>query len=396
MSRKGALLCAVTVALAGCSSSSGLPQPAVTATPAPQLLRFSHVFSFSGTDGKHPYAALIEINGALFGTTYGGGKYDSGTAFKVSASGGQRVLHSFRGGSDGALPEASLLDVAGALYGTTVNGGGSGEEGTVFKLGRAGRETVLHRFGAHADGANPYAGLIALSGMLYGVTAGGGKYSQGTVFAISTSGTERVLYDFGRSNTDGSTPVAGLTAVDGSLYGTTAYGGTSYDGQNCPDYGCGTAFTIDPSGKLKTLYNFAGGNDGAFPAASLIEVNGTLYGTTTSGGVANDGTVFALTPSGVEQVVYSFKGGADGAGPQGLVNVSGTLYGTTSGGGANNDGTIFAVVATSGVESVLYTFKGGVDGAQPRCGLLDVNGTLYGTTALGGVGQDGTVFKLVP
>lgn len=32
------------------------------------------------------------------------------------------------------------------------------------------------------------------------------------------------------------------------------------------------------------------------PNAGLIDVNGTLYGTTTYGGTYNNGTVFALTP----------------------------------------------------------------------------------------------------
>jgi uncharacterized repeat protein (TIGR03803 family) len=46
----------------------------------------------------------------------------------------------------------------------------------------------------------------------------------------------------------------------------------------------------------------------------------------------------------VETVVYSFGGGSDGVRPRaGLINVGGTLYGTTEGGGASNRGTVFAV-----------------------------------------------------
>jgi uncharacterized repeat protein (TIGR03803 family) len=82
----------------------------------------------------------------------------------------ETVLHSFAGGSDGGDPEAGLIaDEQGALYGTTLGGGSSGS-GTVFKLtppakGRtAWTETVLYWFCSQpscSDGAAPFAGLIA-------------------------------------------------------------------------------------------------------------------------------------------------------------------------------------------------------------------------------------------
>ena len=43
------------------------------------------------------------------------------------------------------------------------------------------------------------------------------------------------------------------------------------------------------------LYSFKGGKtDGAHPWAGLTNVNGTLYGTTVNGGATADGTVFLL------------------------------------------------------------------------------------------------------
>jgi uncharacterized repeat protein (TIGR03803 family) len=125
-------------------------------------------------------------------------------------------------------------------------------------------------------------------------------------------------------------------------------------------------------------------------------VNGTLYGTT-SGGGANTyyGTAFSITKSGTETVLHSFGGSRDGAAPWGLINVKGVLYGTTEfGGGANSGGTVFSIT-TSGTETVLYSFKGGPgDGEWPYAGLLEVNGTFYGTTSYGGANYFGTVFKL--
>jgi len=397
MQRLRALFCVLL--LAGCSHADGsstlpaAPDGTSSARSRHAAAAYTPIFSFKGTNGKEPDASLIDVNGALYGTTYGGGTTDDGTAFEVTTSGTLTVLHSFTDGTDGALPYASLLDVNGALYGTTVNGGGPSDEGVVFTISGSGAESIVHRFTGSSDGANPYAPLTDVNGTLYGTTAGGGANSAGTLYTISTSGAEKVIYAFGASSTDGSTPMAGLTDVNKTtLYGTTAYGGA-----NCATVGCGTFFRISTSGTEKVLYSFKGGtSDGSMPASALADVNGTFYGTTLAGGSANVGTVFAVTSSGKESVVYSFKGGsADGALPQGVIAVNGTLYGTTSEGGPDNDGTVFSLTP-SGSETILYSFSGGKDGGSPQAGLLDVNGTLYGTTALGGQHKVGTVFSITP
>jgi uncharacterized repeat protein (TIGR03803 family) len=93
-------------------------------------------------------------------------------------------------------------------------------------------------------------------------------------------------------------------------------------------------------------------------------------------------------------VLHSFRGYPDGAHPwAGLLNVNGTLYGTTYGGGAHHRGTVFAI-PTSGKETVLYSFGYRPGGANPKAALIDVNGTLYGTTSRGGADGQGTVFSL--
>src|SRR5271156_792334 len=97
------------------------------------------------------------------------------------------------------------------------------------------------------------------------------------------------------------------------------------------------------------LYSFQGGSDGTAPFASVINVGGTLYGTTYSGGAGcpapGCGTVFSITPGGSESVVYAFKGGTgDGELPKAaLIDVGGTLYGTTVSGGAFGGGTVFSL-----------------------------------------------------
>jgi uncharacterized repeat protein (TIGR03803 family) len=43
---------------------------------------------------------------------------------------------------------------------------------------------------------------------------------------------------------------------------------------------------------------------------------------------------------------------------------------------------------------VLYNFPDIGDGEEPMAGVVDVNGTLYGTTQGGGTPEQGTVFAL--
>jgi len=392
-----------------CAERSRSAQHDITAERTHARPAYSVLFSFKGKSGVFPYAGLLDVNGTLDGTTLIGGAKCSprgcGTVFAITTSGKETVLHSFASQPDAGDPAAGLLNVNGTLYGTTIAGGANCYTyagcGAVFAIATSGKETVLYSFGGSGDGKNPYAGLINVKGTLYGTTYYGGANGDGTVFAITTSGTETMLYSF--DGKTGANPDAGLINVKGTLYGTTENGGTTYcEGS---EY-CGTVFAITRSGKETVLHNFGGSGDGTYPEAALINVKGTFYGTTMGGGVNCSasygcGTVFAITPSGKETVLHSFGGSGDGSYPRaGLINVKGTLYGTTFIGGANGSGTVFSITS-SGKETVLHSFAGGTDGAQPLAGLVDFKGTLYGTTSYGGAKCNGstgcgTVFALTP
>ena len=220
------------------------------------------------------------------------------------------VIYSFSGSPDGVLPLASLIDRGGTLYGTTAGGGSyCGGCGTVFSVSPDGTEKVLHSFGESPDGNGPDAGLIDVNGTFYGTTSGGGSYTEaprctgsdyfpcGTVFSITRNGAEQVLHSFG-NGTDGLDPEASLIEVNGTLYGTTEHGGTH---NNKCNGGCGTVFSVTPNGTYKVLRSFRARSDGARPVASLIEVNRKLYGTTQYGGTYGFGTVFSITLSGRER-----------------------------------------------------------------------------------------------
>jgi uncharacterized repeat protein (TIGR03803 family) len=227
-----------------------------------------------------------------------------------------------------------------------------------------------------------------------------------TVFGAQAGAVFTSLYSFTGTN-DGANPQAGLVqGRDGYFYGTTAPENTSS--------GYGTVFKISGNGGLTTLYSFTGGDDGASPLASLVlGSDGNFYGTTYSGGIYTNGTVFKITSNGVMTSLYSFTGPNDGANPLAALMQArdGNFYGTTSGGGTTNYdsftgnygfGTVFKI-STNGALTTLYTFGTwvtnefgyGLDGAYPRAGLVQwSDGSLYGTTAIGGVNTEGSLFEI--
>jgi uncharacterized repeat protein (TIGR03803 family) len=71
--------------------------------------------------------------------------------------------------------------------------------------------------------------------------------------------------------------------------------------------GCGTLFDITPGGKLTTLLDFHG-TDGSGPDSGLIQAtNGSLYGTTRYGGAIREGN--CATDGGGCGTVYSLDEG---------------------------------------------------------------------------------------
>jgi hypothetical protein len=231
--------------------------------------------------------------------------------------------------------------------------------------------------------------------------------------------TFRVIHTF-TGGGDGASPQAGVT-IDGAgnLYGTASEGGDSEC--NHIGVGCGTVYKLEHRGSgwtLNVLYTFTGGSDGADPAARVVfdpnDPNGVLYGTTLFGGNEGvySGGVFKLRPSPTpcrtvlcpwtETVLYAFTGGFDGARPNfGDVTFdhAGNMYGTTLLGGAGEQGVVWELTPPGiwGTETVQHAFTNSPDGAGPENAVIfDSAGNLYGTTFLGGNGGYGTVFQLVP
>jgi uncharacterized repeat protein (TIGR03803 family) len=317
-------------------------------------------------------------------------------AHKSSGS-GYEVLFSFHG-LEGAYPQSDLLAYGGGFFGTAPRGGGS-RNGTIYKIGLDGKERVLHRFAGGTDGSHPVGGLTELGGTLYGTTTeGGGSGCQGyggcgTIFSISPSGASyTVIHAFG--GPDGAQPNSDMTVLSGTLYGTTQEGGAA---------GTGTVFTVNPSQGFKSLYSFQKSPDANGPTGHLAVLNGTIYGATIWGGDYQGfgyGAVFSITPDGSEKVIYSCRDNGDCWGPHGGVTLlNGKLYATSYEGGASIGccGSVFSVTP-GGKEHTVYDFRGGSDsGTYPTAPLTVHGGVLYGATEAGGNGNDaGTLFSLTP
>jgi uncharacterized repeat protein (TIGR03803 family) len=266
-----------------------------------------NIYAFSGgSDGGGPNGVIHGLNGALYGVTIGGGNLTNpscqlggcGVVFEISGVGQEKVLHTFTGPPDGWSPKGSLVeDTQGNLYGITNAGGvGTCNCGTIYKIDAEGNEAILHSFSNSPDGALPTDGLMLDSqGNLYGVTWSGGAYENGTVFKLDRAGNLTILHSF--SGSDGANPTSSLiTDSAGNLYGFTYAGGDlscGFEGS-----GCGTVFRLEPSGRLTTLHSFTGeGSDGLEPSTGhlLLDASGNLYGLTSFGGTGLYGTVFEIT-----------------------------------------------------------------------------------------------------
>jgi uncharacterized repeat protein (TIGR03803 family) len=399
--RQGATIAALALAFV---FDLGLP---TSQSAEAQTLTVLHKFK-GGADGATPLAGLVRDNaGNLYGTTSAGGhstcrRVDTGcgTVFKVDRIGKKTVLYRFTGGADGEYPEAGLVrDNAGNLYGATYFGG-TYDDGTVFRVNKTGKHTVLYSFSGAPDGKNPYGALVRdAAGNLFGTTENGGA-GYGTIFKLSKSGKETVLHYFGMESLDGKYPnlTALLMDTEGNLYGVTQDGYSE-----CEGIGCGTLYKLSKAGIYKILHSFTGGTtDGCEPYGTpTMDSHGNLYGTTYGCGSANGGIVWKLSTNGNESVLHNFT--SDGANPQAgvILDAKGNLYGDTQGGGFSGYGIVFKLSMT-GKETVLHNFKR-MEGASEGGLVRDAKGDLYGTSAEGGrsncktVPQGcGTVWKLTP
>jgi uncharacterized repeat protein (TIGR03803 family) len=223
---------------------------------------------------------------------------------------------------------------------------------------------VLHNFGPitsasnvtvprNDDGMSPVGTLLAgADDYFYGTASGGGAQGNGTVFRVRFDGTGfETLFVFPElianadglsTNADGATPVAGLTdGADGRLYGVANLGG---------EEGNGTVYAIDPVSRVFTTLHAFDGTAGARPAGELLLAqNGSLVGTTTTGGtnstgvVTTFGTIFSIARDGTGFTSLRSFEGSNGSSPIGrmLQFDASTYVGLAAGSGRCGQGVLY-------------------------------------------------------
>jgi uncharacterized repeat protein (TIGR03803 family) len=270
--------------------------------------------------------SLVEgTDGNFYGTTASGGPKGYGTIFRVTPSGWLTTLHTFSG-PDGKSPYAALiLGSDGNFYGTTYTRGANDPAlceglgcGTIFKITPRGVLTTLYNFCARrdcADGRWPSGDLVeGTDGNFYGTTQAGGTFGYGIAFKITPQGRFTTLHSF--SLEGGALPYAGLTqGTNGVFYGTTMGGGD-------PNCSCGTVFSLSTglapfvkmlptTGKTGTTVTILGNNllgstsvtfngaSASFQAVSDTEIQATVPTEATTGAVevtTNQGALKSSIP----------------------------------------------------------------------------------------------------
>ncbi len=274
--------------------------------------------------------------------------------------------------------------------------------------------TVLHTFTGTPDGAYPVGGLVlGTDGALYGTTDKGGQYADsdinangnGTLFRVAADGSYSLLHSFNfmrqdRSNSGGARPQTALQpTADGSVYGTTTHGGIN---------GTGVIFQYSSSGGFATAHDYPPSTDssaGTYPfAAPTLGLDGVLYGTTSNGGTFSHGTMYRFAPdTDTYQVLRSFGAPSAPLGvPSRLLAASdGQFYGLSEYVSAKiGNPELFRLSADGTQFKVLHLLQDGVEGNYLYGGWPVMaptegpDGQLYGITTNGGSGGTGTVFRI--
>ena len=311
----------------------------------------------------------------------------------------------------GSTPSGRLVLRDGKLYGSTEAGGAG--SGVIYRYDLATQQyDVLVRLSAasaagvkppNSDGIKPTGLIEASDGHFYASTIGGGQNGEGALLQITSGGTLTRLYSFltaVRAET-GVVPLHSLVRGTGDLlYGTTSEGGLG---------NAGTIFRLSTA-KPTSVYIVAeltgatGQAPGSKPSELIRARDGNFYGTAEAGGVAGNGLVFRLTPDGKYSKLVEFAAGsisspAPRAPRAALVEGrDGSLYGTTALGGKRDRGTVFRVTR-EGKLQVLANFTGSragtARGSTPETPLtLATDGNFYGVTREGGSSSRGTLFRI--
>lgn len=287
------------------------------------------------------------------------------------------------------------------LWGTTLNGGRF-NSGSIFRLNTSNNIfSTLYHFGSSGSnglvintsgGVRPQSQLLqATDGLLYGITQRGGSNDSGVLYSFNTSSIEyRKIHDlsgnFGGSN---------IIQFQDSLYFTTPFSGPNTSG-SILKYNISSSVT-------ESIFSFNGQN-GSRPNYITLGPDNWIYGITYTSSVASSGSVLykinpsAAIPASSFQILVHFDAATTGSGAEVEPCFDGTyIYGTCVFGGTYGSGSVYRYNSASGEFRVLHHF-GGVtnnDGGYPKGNFIRIGNSLYSTTTNGGTnGDTGTFYRI--
>jgi uncharacterized repeat protein (TIGR03803 family) len=367
---------------------------------------FNKKIDMNPPDGSNSHGSLMVSGGVFYGMTDNGGLSYNGVLFQWDPNTNIYTKKIDLRLNKGFFPILNLTYDNGKLYGVTADVGGR-DKGDIFEWNIGSNQlnrkvdfaTVNGQIPpANADlnpvtGAFPVSTLVAKDGKYYGIASMGGSNDVGVLFEwdpVTNVYTKKIdlVTGSGPIPTVETNMTSGLVLDNGRFYGTV------------PDHGAteqGELFEWDPTTNIYTKkidFTVAGGS---LPNAPIVLYNGKYYGTTIAGGANDAGVLFEWDPStNVYTKKMDFAKDNNGYWPKaGLVVVNGKMYGSTYAGGTNDLGVLFEWdPATNN-----YTKKIDCDianGSRPA-GTMILNGQkLYGLTSDGGTNNKGVVFEWEP
>ncbi|MFT7589495.1 MAG: putative repeat protein (TIGR03803 family), partial [Limisphaerales bacterium] len=234
------------------------------------------------------------------------------------------------------------------------------------------------------------ANLNAQSTTYWGTTfEGGAEEDEGVIYKTDQNGDNyELVHKFTTQTGYEYFYVKPFEASNGKIYGTTKSGGQADQG---------TIFEYDlVTDEFSTVLEFVDTINGANPYGGLIEApDGLLYGTTNDGGAADEGLIYSFdlnTHDHTTRYEFSEATGAFSFGTL-MLGDNEKFYGMTRYGGLNDDGVIFEFDPTTDIYTVKHNFDSLSTGAGPIGNLMQAdNGRLYGMTYGGGSMNQGVLF----
>ena len=337
----------------------------------------------------------VKAQSSVWGMTAFGGFDDYGTIYKTNENGQNHEVvyewtnnESYSEGESPRTPVMGLVDGKdGYLYGSTINGGGL-NAGVFFRINMA-TNAYEELFELAYLAENPGLGFTIdqSTRTIYAATSFGGTSGLGSIFSLNmTDGEYTELYSWNDA-THGHKPEGHPVLHNGSVIGTTLYGGANE---------AGTLYKFDiATGTYNVLKHFDYGTIGKAPFFQFEIIDNVVYGTTRGGGANGYGTIYSYNLNNSEfNVLHNFNG-EDGEGGRSLTKASNNiLIGSAMRGGAYGKGVLFTYDISSNSYTKKIDFDWVNNGAYPETKLLPIgNNEFLGFTRGGGENGNGINYK---